>query len=158
MAGAYLGGPVRLACVPFARALSGVRLRGDAATWWDAADGRYARSHAPAAGSVLVFRATSRLPEGHLAVVTEVLGPRTVLVADANWVPHRVTQDQPVIDVSPANDWSLVRVYWPPAGEMGITDYPTLGFIRPDRPPAPGTLDARAPAALRIALDGGGTP
>jgi CHAP domain len=156
MAGSYLGGPVRLACVPFARALSGVHLRGDAAEWWDAAAGRYRRAHAPSDGSVLVFRATGRLPEGHLAVVTDVLGPRRILVADANWVPDRVTRDQPVIDVSNSNDWSLVRVYWPPARQMGATIYPVAGFIRPAWPASPTELDARTPAALRIALGPGG--
>ena len=155
MAGSYLGGPVRLACVPFARALSGVRLRGDAADWWDAAAGRYRRARTPEDGSVLVFRATPQLPQGHLAVVTDVLGPRTVLVADANWVPRRVTRDQPVIDVSAANDWSLVRVYWPPVRQLGTTVYPVAGFIRPPWRATPGQLDARAPAALRIALRAG---
>ena len=158
MAGSYVGGRVRLACVPFARALSGVRLRGDAAAWWDAAAGRYRRARGPADGSVLVFRATPRLPDGHLAVVTEVLGPRRILIADANWVPRRVTRDQPVVDVSAANDWSLVRVYWPPARQMGITVYPVAGFIRPPRPASPAELDARAPAALRIALREDGDP
>ena len=155
MEGSYVGGRVRLACVPFARALSGVRLRGAAAGWWHAAEGRYNRARRPASGSVLVFRATARLPEGHVAVVTDVLGPRRILVADANWVPHRVTLDQPVIDVSPDNDWSLVRVYWPPARQMGITSYPVAGFIRAPWPASPATLDARAPTAVRIALGGG---
>jgi len=155
MAGSYVGGRVRLACVPFARALSGVRLRGAAGGWWDEAGGQYRRAGRPADGSVLVFRATSRLPDGHVAVVTQVLGPRRILVADANWVPHRVTLDQPVIDVSAANDWSLVRVYWPPARQMGITTYPVAGFIRPPWPASPAELDARAPGAMRIALGGG---
>lgn len=158
MAGSYVGGRVRLACVPFARALSGVRLRGDAPAWWDAAAGRYRRARIPTDGSVLVFRATPRLPEGHLAVVTEVLGPRRILIADANWVPRRVTRDQPVVDVSATNDWSLVRVYWPPARQMGIIVYPVAGFIRPPRAASPGELDARAPAALRIALREDGDP
>ena len=155
MAGAYVGGRVPLDCVPFARALSGVRLHGAAAGWWPAAAGRYARAQRPADGSVLVFRATSRLPLGHVAVVTQVLGPRRILVADANWVRHRVTLDQPVIDVSAANDWSRVRVYWPPTRQMGITTYPVAGFIRPPWPASPADLDARAPMAMRIALGGG---
>jgi len=41
---------------------SGIALRGDAWTWWDAAAGRYERGHAPRSGSVLVLSRTSRLP------------------------------------------------------------------------------------------------
>ena len=154
MAGSYVGGPARLACVPFARALSGVALRGDAATWWDAASGRYRRSTHPEAGSVLVFAATGRLPRGHVAVVTRIVGPREILIADSNWVARRVTSDQPVVDVSADNSWRLVRVYWPPARQMGEHVYPVRGFILPPRPASPAVLEARAPAARRIALAG----
>src|SRR5271155_145976 len=35
-------------CVPYARARSGVSLRGDANTWWAQAAGRYARETSPA--------------------------------------------------------------------------------------------------------------
>ncbi|MDE2007255.1 MAG: CHAP domain-containing protein [Rhodospirillales bacterium] len=154
MAGAYIGGPARLACVPFARALSGIALRGDAAGWWAEADGRYRRATWPTPGSVLVFAATPRLPRGHVAVVTRVLSRREILIADANWVARRVTRDQPVADVSADNSWRFVRVYWPPAREMGVTVYPVRGFILPDAPASPGELDARAPTARRIALAG----
>ena len=54
-AGDYVGGSVPLDCVPFARALSGVRLTGAAADWWWQADGRYDRDNAPSIGSVLVL-------------------------------------------------------------------------------------------------------
>jgi hypothetical protein len=40
-----------------------------------------------------------------------------------------------VLDVSPGNDWSAVRVWWPPSGGWGMTVYPTYGFILPQ--PAP---------------------
>ncbi|MGC8475740.1 MAG: CHAP domain-containing protein [Acetobacteraceae bacterium] len=150
--GRYIGGPVHLACVPYARALSGLPLRGDASTWWRQAAGHYPRLDHPRPGSVLVFRPTARLPRGHVAVVTQVLGRRRILIDDANWVPHRVTADQPVIDVSPDNSWRLVRVYWPPAREMGVHVYPVLGFILPRDPAAPAVLQARAGVARRIAL------
>src|SRR5689334_19295502 len=75
-----------LDCVPFARALSGVSLRGDAADWWWRDDGRYARGQAPEVGSVLVFAPTSRLPHGHLSVVSRVVSRHEVLVTHANWV------------------------------------------------------------------------
>lgn len=152
----YLGGPVPFTCVPFARALSGLHLAGAAASWWQAAAGQYRRARAPRTGAVLVLRATSRLPEGHLAVVTRVLGPRTILVAQANWVPRRVTVDQPVVDVSGANDWSLVRVWWPPVGELGRRRYPADGFILPPRPRSPEQMEARAPRAVVLALSGSG--
>ncbi len=154
--GAYLGGPVPFTCVPFARALSGIDLAGNAASWWDAAPGHYRRSRHPLPGAVLVLRATPRLPEGHLAVVTRVLGPRAILVAQANWVARRVTVDQAVVDVSGANDWSLVRVWWPPSGQLGRRRYPADGFILPPRPRSPERLEAGAPRALRLALSGAG--
>ena len=152
MQGAYIGGPAPLACVPYARALSGIALRGNAATWWRQAAGRYQRADTPVPGSVLVFRATRRLPAGHVAVVTRVLDRRRILIADANWVPRRVTRDQPVIDVSPDHSWRAVRVYWPPVRAMGRHVYPVAGFILPPRPASPDAIDARAARARRIAL------
>lgn len=154
-AGDYVGGTVPVECVPFARALSGVRLNGAAADWWWAADGRYSRSYTPAVGSVLVLQRTGRLPSGHVAVVSQVVSRRQVLVTQANWVHHRVTEDQPVIDVSPAGDWSLVRVWWPPSGQMGVTDYPAHGFISAGRPASHDGLTAAVPSAIRVAMGGG---
>ena len=37
-------------CAPYARQVTGIRLYGDAADWWDAAEGHYARGAAPVAG------------------------------------------------------------------------------------------------------------
>jgi CHAP domain-containing protein len=124
---------VALECAPFARERSGVQLYGAAADWWQQADGRYIRTRAPVVGSVLVFRRSSRLSNGHVAVVTRVLSERQILVTHANWVHHRVSEDMPVIDVSPSNNWTMVRVWWPPSDRMGITEYPTYGFILSDR-------------------------
>jgi hypothetical protein len=149
--GDYVGGSVPLDCAPFARELSGIRLSGAAADWWSQAEGRYARATTPAVGSVLVLRRSGRLPSGHVAVVSQVLGSRQVLVTQANWVHHRVSEDQPVIDVSAANDWSDVRVWWPPAGQMGLTEYPAYGFIRSDRPSSHDQLIAATPRAIRLA-------
>src|SRR5690242_3345392 len=57
-----------LQCVPFARAVSGIALYGDAWTWWDAAGrARLARGKIPAVGAVLVLRKSAQLPEGHVA-------------------------------------------------------------------------------------------
>ena len=149
--GDYFGGTIPVECAPFARELSGVRLWGDAADWWYQASGHYARAGNPSVGSVLVFRRSGRLPSGHVAVVSQVLGNRQILVTQANWVHHRVSQDQPVIDISAANDWSAVRVWWPPTEQMGISEYPTYGFIRADRPSSHDQLIAATPRAIRLA-------
>lgn len=149
--GDYFGGNVPVECAPFARELSGVRLWGDAADWWYQASGRYARAESPSVGSVLVFRRSGRLPYGHVAVVSQVLGNRQILVTQANWVHHRVSQDQPVIDISAANDWSTVRVWWPPTEQMGVSEYPAYGFIRADRPASHDQLIAATPRAIRLA-------
>lgn len=133
----YAGGDT--SCVPYARARSGIDLQGDAWQWWEAAaqSGRYDRSRRPRAGSVLVFMRTQRNRAGHLSVVTRVVGPREIRVDHANWASGRnrgrVARDQPVIDVSPNNDWSLVRVWYPPANDVGQTSFPTYGFIHGGR-------------------------
>jgi hypothetical protein len=152
--GGYVGGRVDTECAPFARALTGVRLWGAAADWWPEASGRYARLRAPEVGSVLVLRRSGRLPDGHVAVVSRVLSAREILVTQANWVHHRVTEDQPVVDISAYNDWSLVRVWWPPTDEMGVTEYPAYGFVLPARPPSHDQLIAATPRAIR-SLTGG---
>jgi hypothetical protein len=149
--GDYVGDSVALDCAPFARELSGIRLSGPAADWWLQADGRYGRSSAPTIGSVLVIRRSTRVPNGHVAVVSRVLGRREILVTQANWVRHRVSADQPVLDVSPANDWSMVRIWWPPTGGMGVTEYAAYGFIRSDRPASHDQLLAATPRAIRLA-------
>lgn len=128
-----LEGPVALECVPFARAVSGIALSGDAADWWWKADGVYLRSAAPAVGAVLVFSRSDRLSRGHLAVVSQVISAREIRVSHANWLRHYIAAAQPVIDVSAGNDWSLVRVWWPPTGQLGATTYAAEGFILPDR-------------------------
>jgi hypothetical protein len=158
VAGSHLIAPVEgesaaIECAPFARALSGVQLYGNAADWWWKADGLYDRSSAPAIGAVLVLRRSSRLAHGHVGVVTAIVSDREIRVTQANWVRHRVFSDMPVIDVSTGNDWTLVRVRWPPAGQMGATAYPAFGFILPDRPLSRDTLVATTPAAIRIAGD-----
>jgi hypothetical protein len=149
--GDYVGGNAPIECAPFARALTGVTLRGDAADWWEKAAGRYQRARSPALGAIMVLRRSDRLPHGHVAVVSRVISGRQVLVTQANWVHHRISADQPVIDVSPGNDWSMVRVWWPPSDQMGVTDYAVRGFILPDRPASHDQLIAATPHAVRLA-------
>lgn len=149
--GGYAGTAARIECAPFARAMTGVALAGEAADWWWQADGRYERSRIPSVGAILVLRRSGRLPSGHVAVVSRVVSRREILVTQANWLHHRVTEDQPVLDVSGRGDWSAVRVWWPPSRQMGTAEYRVLGFIRPDQPAGHDRLLASVPAAIRVA-------
>lgn len=128
----------RLQCVPFARAASGIEIKGNAANWWDAAAGAYARGQAPEAGSVLNFRSTRGMRLGHVAVVTSVVNDREIEIDHANWAgpgasKGGVSRGMSVIDVSPDNSWTQVRVSLGGDGKYGSV-YPTYGFIydRPD--------------------------
>ncbi|SNB74167.1 CHAP domain-containing protein [Arboricoccus pini] len=120
-----------LECAPYARRVTGVALYGDGADWWTQAAGHYRRTKEPAKGAIIVFARTSRLVHGHVSVVESLISERRITVRHANWVPGRITTAQPVVDVSPGNDWSRVRVWWQPTDSLGITVYPVLGFILP---------------------------
>lgn len=148
LAGCGGGGPGRAStveCAPYARQLTGLQLYGDAAAWWEQAAGRYRRSSEPQPDSALVFRRSGRLPSGHVSVVARVVSSREIRVDQANWVHHRITLDEPVVDVSAANDWSAVRVWWAPAGQLGATTYATYGFIRSRDPSRAGDAVAGLP-------------
>ena len=124
-------------CVPYARQVSGIDITGDAWSWWGAADGKYERGHQPRFMAVLVLSRTDRLKLGHVAVVVDVLGPREIRVTHANFgsdpVSRRVIYDSmPAVDVSLANDWSLVRFWNYQAKAWGII-YQASGFIYPER-------------------------
>jgi surface antigen len=125
------GAPTNLTCVPYARAVSGIQLSGDAWEWWGEAAGVYPRSHSPEVGAVLVLAPHGSMRVGHLAVVTALRDARTIEVTQSNWLPRRIEHNQPVVDVSAGNDWSAVRVWYEPAGAMGSTVYPAYGFILP---------------------------
>lgn len=125
------GSSANIECAPYARQASGLQLYGDAAAWWDEAAGQYARTDHPQPGAVLVFRRSSRLPYGHVSVVRQVQSGREITVTQANWVHHRIAREEPVVDVSADNDWTAVRVWWAPSGQLGTTVYPTFGFIGP---------------------------
>jgi surface antigen len=139
-----------LQCVPFARSASGIQIKGNAANWWDAANGVYARGQAPEAGSVLNFRATGAMRLGHVAVVKAVLNSREIEIDHANWAgpgasKGGVSRAISVMDVSANNDWSSVRVGLGHSGNFGSV-YPTYGFIY-DRPDS--GMIASAPAHIR---------
>ena len=121
-------------CVPYARQASGIQLFGDAHTWWDQADGQYARGHVPMPGAVMSFRPHGAMRLGHVAMVSKVIDTRTVLLRHSNWSPidgrrGQAELDVRAVDVSEANDWSEVRVWYAPIGDLGTTRWPVNGFI-----------------------------
>ncbi|MBV8800576.1 MAG: CHAP domain-containing protein [Alphaproteobacteria bacterium] len=121
-----------LQCVPFARALSGINLHGDASSWWDLAEGRYARSRDPQLGAVLVLAGYAGPHRGHVAVVTAIDSPRRIRVDHANWFGDgNIYRNDPVVDVSADNDWSEVRVWNIRTHTLGTRTYSARGFIGP---------------------------
>lgn len=120
----------RVWCVPFARELSGINLFGNARTWWGQARGKYARSNEPEVGAVMSFLPTRKNPNGHVAVVSQKLSERQVRLDHTNWQRNRVSRGMLAVDVSPTNDWSMVRLESTP-GQLGA-QYPVQGFILPN--------------------------
>lgn len=172
--------PPYLQCVPYARQLSGVQIYGDALTWWDQAAGRYERGDEPRVGAVMAFIPSGGMRLGHVATVSRVIDSRTVLLDHANWSPingrrGQIERDVKAIDVSPANDWSQVRVWYDPIGDLGTTAWPVHGFIygtgaklpetrlaalsqpRPTAPP-PAPVSATPSRAFMSAFSGITTP
>ena len=160
----YYGGGLQ--CVPFARENTGIELAGNAANWWSNAEGVYERGARPEVGSVLNFRANGRMRMGHVAVVSNVVDGRNIEIDHANWAGPgggrgSVTRNITVVDVSPGNDWSAVRVALGHTGDFGSV-YPTYGFIydRPDKgvmvantSNAPAPILNAAPRDLRPAAE-----
>jgi surface antigen len=117
-------------CAPYAREISGVEIHGNAWTWWGQAAGRYERGATPKAGSVMSFQRTGRMPLGHVAMVSQVVSDREVLLTHANWSRRGgIERDVRAIDVSAEGDWSEVRVWFAPSGGLGTSTYPVNGFI-----------------------------
>jgi hypothetical protein len=82
---------------------------------------------------------------------------RTVLLRHANWSPingvrGQTENDVRAVDVSDANDWSAVRVWYAPIQDLGTTHWPVDGFIynRPARAPT-GSRSLGTGATLRLA-------
>jgi surface antigen len=125
-----------LQCVPYARDVSGIRIYGDAHTWWEQAQGRYARGSQPRVGAVMAIRPAGNSRLGHVAAVSGVIDSRTVLLRHANWSsPGQIEDNVRAIDVSPDNDWSEVRIWHGPSGQLGVRHWPLYGFIyRKDAP------------------------
>jgi len=118
--------------MPFARRESGVEIYGNANTWWRQAAGRYARSHTPAPGSVLVVHGYNNPRRGHVAVVRRVESGRVIIIDQANWLNGgEISVGVPVLDVSANNDWSEIRVWHIPGAHWGGRVYSVEGFIHP---------------------------
>jgi surface antigen len=119
-----------LQCVPYAREHSGIKIYGDAYTWWDKAAGKYPRAALPEPGAVMVLNNYAGPSRGHVAVVRLLVGPREIRVDHANWLNDgSIYVNDPVEDVSSNNDWSVVRVYNLKTGGWGGKLYPVQGFI-----------------------------
>lgn len=143
-----------LQCVPYARQVSGIQIYGDAWTWWDQAEGLYNRGNRPRVGAVMSFRPHGNMQLGHVAAVSRVIDSRTVLLRHANWSiidgrRGQVEDNVRAVDVSPGNDWSAVRVWFAPIGDLGTTHWPLNGFIYPEAVRQPGK--ARTVVAARTA-------
>jgi hypothetical protein len=64
--------------------------------------------------------------------VSHVVSATAILVDHANWSNRgEIVTGALMIDVSPLNDWSRVRVWHPPTGTLGLRRYPVFGFILP---------------------------
>lgn len=146
-AGGYGGG---ISCVPYARQATGMAISGNGGEWWYNAAGLYARDNRPEPGAVMAFRSSGGMRAGHVAVVERVISSREVLIHHANWGGPGIRRGSimrgvSVIDASPNNDWTQVRVQVGYSNENYGRAYSTYGFIhnRPDT--TGGAMFARAP-------------
>jgi hypothetical protein len=129
-------------CVPYARAHSGVSIFGDAYTWWAKSDGQYVHRSEPKLRSVMMLTGYAGPNRAHLAVVSSIVSQREIRVDHANWSNDgAVYIDDPVMDVSPDNDWSEVRIWNIRNKSWGTKTYIVRGFIGPDRGTGSGGSD-----------------
>lgn len=131
-----------LQCAPYARQISGVQLFGNAGTWWKQAEGVYARGQQPREGAVLAMAPSRAMRVGHVAVVSKIVSNREVLLTHANWSYRGgIERNVRAVDVSANNDWTDVRIWYGPIGDLGLRSNPAFGFIYPEAaaPAATGT-------------------
>ncbi len=80
---------------------------------------------------------------GHVAMVSKVISGREVLLTHANWSRRGgIERDVRAVDISPNNDWSMVKVWYGPNGGLGTSAYPTKGFIYAGHKPSVSSLPA----------------
>lgn len=131
-------------CAPYAREISGIEIHGNANTWWGQAAGRYERGNTPKVGAVLSFQSTRRMRVGHVAMVSQIVSDREVLLTHANWSRRGgIERNVRAVDVSAAGDWSMVKVWYAPQGDLGTSSYPTNGFIYSGHGAAVPAVDGR---------------
>jgi hypothetical protein len=145
-------------CVPFARAASGIQIYGDAWTWWDQAAGKYRRGDEPRVGAVIAFAKSDKLRLGHVAVVSQVVEKRVLMITHANWSRFdgergHVEQDVTLFDVSRDNDWSEVKVWYRDSKALGGSSYPVHGFIYPAGKTAARELTGKRPDYVGSLID-----
>jgi surface antigen len=141
-------GQVALQCVPYAREHSAIKIMGDANTWWDKAAGKYERGSNPAGGAVMVLFNYASSGSGHVAVVRRVVSTREIRIDHANWLNDgSIYVNDPVVDVSAANDWSQVKVWNIKTGGWGTKTFPVKGFIGTGSAATPHGDDDAAPPA-----------
>jgi surface antigen len=151
--------PTYVECVPIARQQSGIAIYGDAWTWWNQAEGKYARGNAPRKGAVLAFKPHGAMTLGHVAAVSKVIDDRTILVTHANWSMingrrGQIERNVRMVDVSEGGDWSRVRVWYAPLEDLGTTHWPTHGFIYPSQTgPEPTRFASVKPPKLEYATN-----
>lgn len=133
------GGYTGISCVPYARQATGMAISGNGGQWWSNAAGLYARDNRPEVGAIMAFRSSGGMRAGHVAVVERVISSREVLIHHANWGGPGIRRGSimrgvSVVDASPNNDWTQVRVQVGYSNENYGRTYPTYGFIhnRPD--------------------------
>lgn len=144
-----------LSCVPFARMATGMNISGDARMWWSNAAGSYARGNAPERGAVLSFPSSGGMSRGHVAVVSRLVGARTIHIDHSNWGGPGIRRGQVmrgvvVMDVSDRNDWTAVRVQVGHDSSSFGRTYPTHGFIY-NRPAGSRMMTAEAPRVMEVA-------
>ncbi len=138
--------------MPYARQVSGIRIYGDAYTWWEQARGRYARGEEPRVGAVMAFRPHGSSRLGHVAAVSRIVDDRTVLIKHANWSERgKIENNVRAVDVSPEGDWSEVRVWYGPTQSLGGTHWPLRGFIYNETPGTAGKPEKSRGGARRAA-------
>jgi surface antigen len=141
-------------CVPYARQATGMDISGNGRDWWHNAAGLYARSNRPEVGSVMAFPGSGGMRSGHVAVVERVISPREVHIHHANWGGPGIRRGSimrgvSVIDASPNNDWTQVRVQAGHSAENYGRTYPVYGFIH-NRPDATGGTMMAGRVPLRV--------
>jgi len=150
-------GQALLQCVPYAREHSAIKITGDAYTWWNQAAGKYERGPNPAAGAVMVLFNYAGPQRGHVAVVRRLVSSREIRIDHANWLDDgAIYVNDPVVDVSAANDWSQIRVWNIKTGGWGSKVYSVQGFIGTGSTAMPRVEEQEAPPPddLVVAADG----